>query len=129
MATLHGKNATVYLGTGGVAQVLTEAAEWTINVDYNTEPDSAFGDTWETKIRGILRWGGSLAGNLDTAQASVFSASTATGSVVLYLYPDRSTATRYYYGSIWPKLSVSVPLTGVAKFSGSFEGDGQLAQN
>lgn len=124
-----GKNAIVYLGTGGVATTLTEAGEWTLDVDFDEEEDTAFGDTWETQLKGILRASGTLAGNLDTAQANVFAAATATISVTLYLYPDRATTARYYYGNIWPKLSVNVPKGGVAKFSGSFKVDGQLAQN
>ena len=75
-----------------------------------------------------MRFSGSMAGNMDTAQSLAFDASTATGSVRFYLYPDRATVARFYSGLIFPKLSVSVPLTGKASFSGNFEGDGTLAQ-
>lgn len=124
-----GRNAIVYLGTGGAATTLTEAAEWTIDVDFDLSDDTAFGDSWKTNLKGMMGWSGSMAGNFDTAQANVFTAATATSTVNLYLYPDRSTTGRYYYGTIWPKLSVTVNKDGTAKFSGSFTGDGQLAQN
>ena len=43
------------------------------------------------------------------------------------MYPDRATATNYYYGSIWPKLSVALPI-GLAKATVAFQGEGQLAK-
>lgn len=76
-----------------------------------------------------MRWTGSLNGNLDTAASTVFDAFSASSSRKVYLYPDRSSTARYYYGTCFPKLSVDVTLTGVAKFSGALEGDGQIALN
>lgn len=130
MATLHGRNAVVYLqGSGSDAIVLTEAAEWHISLDSELADDGAFGDTWLTQVKGRMSWNGSLNGNLDTAQSLVFDAATASSSRKIYLYPDRSSTGRYYYGTCYPKLTVDVTLTGVAKFSGSIEGDGQIALN
>lgn len=115
-------------GSGAAAIQITEAAEWTLEVDFDTVPDPAFGDTWETKLKGLLRFSGSLAGNFDTAQSgnAVWEAVIATTSRKLYLYPDASTTGRYYYGNIWPKLSVDMSVTSKGSFSGAFEGDGQL---
>ena len=132
MATLHFKNATVYLqGSGTAAVALAEAADVTLDVDFDTDPDPAFGDTWETRLKGLLRFGGSMGGNFDTAQAgnALWEGSIATAARAFYMYPDRATATRYYYGNIWPKLSVTGSIGGRGTFSGSFEGDGQLAIN
>lgn len=89
--------------------------------------DSAFGDTWKTSLKGLMQFKGSMKGNMDTAQSIPFDAATTTGSVRWYLYPDRATAARFYSGLIFPKLSVTVPLSGRATFSGSFTGDGALA--
>ena len=112
----------------GAAVALTEAADWSLSIDYDEDPDPAFGDTWETKLKGLIKASGSLAGNVDTAQSLAFDAATAIGSVRMYLYPDRATTARYYAGLIFPKLSVTVPLTGKATFSGGFSVDGQLSQ-
>lgn len=130
MATLHGKNAIVYLGAtpSGAAVALTEAAEWKIDIDFDEDPDPAFGDTWETRLKGLLRFSGSMSGNMDTAQSLAFDAATTTGSVKWYLYPDRATVARFYSGLIFPKLSVNVPISGKATFSGGFTGDGAITQ-
>lgn len=130
MATLHGRNAIVELqGSGSDAVVLTEAAEWQIQLDMELADDGAFGDTWVSQLKGRMKWSGSLGGNLDTAASTVFDAFSASSSRKLYLYPDRSVTGRYYYGTCFPKLSVNVALNAVTKFSGAIEGDGQIALN
>ena len=131
MATLHGKNAVVYLqGSGSAAVVIAESAEFNIDGDVDLEPDPAFGDTWETLLKGLMRFSGTISGNYDTAQAgnAVWQAFVATTSRKMYLYPDRSTTTQYYYGNVYPKLGVGVPI-GRATFSLNISGDGQLAIN
>jgi hypothetical protein len=127
LATIHTKDAIVYLqGSGAAAVPLTEAAEVSIDIDYDTEPDTAFGDTWETRLKGINRWSGTISGNYDNAQALLFEAIGQDAARALYVYADRDVSSLYYYGTIWPRVSPSLPF-GVAKFTASFEGDGQLA--
>ena len=128
MATLHGKNATIYLGSGGVAIPLSEAAEWTLDVDFDTVDDGAFGDTAVTLLKGRLKESGSLAGNYDDASTLAWDAATYDGSVNMYIYPTRAVTTNYYYGSVYPKLSLSGSLTDKVKFSGSFEVNGAISK-
>lgn len=125
---IHGLGAIVYLAPGtGAAVEITEAGEFTIDVDYDTAALFAFGETWETVLKGISRWSGTMSGNYDEAQITAWSAAIGTAASAWYLYPAKATATNYYYGSIWPKLSVTVPSTGGATFSCSFQGDGALS--
>ncbi len=129
MSTIHTKNAIVYLqGSGSDAVILTEAADVSIDIDYDLEADAALGDTWKTNLKGLLGWSGSVAGNFDTAQSLLFDAIGQTSARKMYVYPDRATTGRYYYGTVWPKLGVSLPI-GVGKFTAGFTGDGQLAVN
>jgi hypothetical protein len=131
MATIHGKNAVVYLqGSGSDAIVLTEANEWQISIDSNTVEDNAFGDSWVTMLKGLLKASGSINGNYDTAQSgnSLWEAVVASTARKLYLYPDRATVTNYYYGTVYPKLSATMPI-GKGTFSMSFDVNGQLALN
>ena len=128
MATYHGKNAAVYLaGASGAAVLITEAAEWSLDVDHDLEPDSSFGDIWETKLGGLFRWSGGVNGNFDTATAGVtlFDSAIAATSRALYLYPDRAVTANYYYGNVWPKLGIGMPM-GRGTFALTFDGDGQL---
>ena len=129
-ATLHGRGSVVYMSDGtNAAEKITEAAEWSIDVDFDEEPDPAVGDTWETRLKGLFRWSGALSGNFDDAQDTLWKAATATTTAKFYLYPDSAQTGRYYYGNIWPKLSVDGSVTSKENFSVTFEGSGQLAKN
>ena len=129
MATIHGKNAHVYLqGSGSDAVPIVEAGEFSLDIDFGLEMDAAFGDTWETNVKGLLKYTGAINGNFDTAQTTLFDALTATSARKMYVYPDRASTGRYYYGTVWPKLSTTVPM-GLAKFAVAVTGDGQLALN
>lgn len=129
MSTLHGKDSILYMNGGsGDATQITEAAEWTIDVDFDTDPDPALGDSWETRLRGLARYSGTFTGNFDDAQDQLWDAAVATTTSKFYIYPASGTNTRYYYGNIWPKVSVSGGTGGKITFSVSFEGDGQLAK-
>lgn len=130
MATLHGKGGMVYLqGSGANATKVGEARSWSINIDKPLAEDTALGDTWRTQLVGILGWSGSVAGNLDTVETSPFDAATATATKKLYLYPAAGTTTAYYYGTVWPTLSVDDPIGDIIRFTLNFTGDGQLAAN
>jgi hypothetical protein len=130
VGTLHGKDSALYMSPGtGEAVVISEAAEWTIDVDFDTDPDPALQDEWETRLKGLKRFSGSFSGNFDDAQDDLWDAAIANTVSKFYLYPDQGTTTRYYYGNIWPKVSVGGSVGGKETFSVDFEGDGQLAKN
>lgn len=130
MATLHGKGSVLYMSDGTNAAVrITEAAEWTIEVDFDEDPDPALQDSWETRLKGLKRFSGSFSGNFDDAQDELWDAEMSDTAAKFYLYPSAATTTRYYYGSIWPKVSVAGGVTGKETFSVTFNGEGQLAKN
>lgn len=119
----------VYLqGSGAAATKLGEARTWSIDIDRAVDEDNALEDTWVTQTGGFLSWSITVEGNLDTAETSPFDAATATAVKNLYLYPQASVAARYYYGTIWPRLSVNAGVGGTARFTLTGTGDGQLAQ-
>lgn len=125
--TFHGKNGMFYLGSP--AEIISEAAEYSIDLDFDTDPDPALGDTWETRLKGLSRFSGAVNGNFDGDQDTLWDSAIATTAQSFYLYPDRTVTTKYYYGNIWPKLSIDGGVSGKIAFSCSFEGQGQLAKN
>ena len=131
MGSLHGKDSVVYLGAGtGVAAVqISEAAEWSIDLDYDLATDPALGDSWETALKGLSRWSGSISGNLDDAQDTLWDATVASTKSALYIYTTSGTPTKYYYGFVWPKVSVDGGVSGKENASVSFTGEGELAKN
>ena len=130
MPTIHGKNGQVYLqGAGTEAILISEAAEYSIDLDFELDPDPAMGDTWRTQNKGLAQWKGSLNGNLDTAATTVLDAFLATTPRKFYLYPDRAITANYYYGTIWPKFSIKGGTKSNVGFSGSFDGDGAFGSH
>ena len=116
-------------GSGSEAVPISEAMEVSLNVDFDEDPDPAFGDSWETRLKGLLRFSGSFGANYDTAQGgnAVWEAAVATTSRKMYLYPTSATATNYYYGNIFPKLGITGSVSSKGSTSNSFSGDGQLS--
>lgn len=130
MATFHGNSGMLYLqGSGSNATKLGEVKKWSITIDRDLSPDDAMGDTWATQLSGLLKWSMSADYNADTAETSPFDAATATATKKVYLYPVASTVTSYYYGTIWPKMSIDVDKSGTASGTLTGDGDGQLAKN
>lgn len=132
MGTIHGKNAVLYMGetAAGPAEQITEAAEFTIDTDRDLDPDPALGDEWETKLKGLKRFSGSFNGNFDDSQETVFTAAAQDDfDVPFYLYPQAAAPLRYYFGSIFPVVSISGGVGGRVTFAVTFEGNGELFTN
>lgn len=131
MARIHGRNGVVYLGSGGNAAVqLSQAAEYSIDYDKDLVDVPVLGDQWVTKVAGMFKWSGSVNGTYDTGQNLAWDAAIGSStSQAMYVYPDKTQPTRYYYGFVWPKLSVKGGVGAEVTFAMSFEGDGALAKN
>ncbi len=119
----------VYLaGSGTVALKLGAATAWDIAIDTPRADKTVLGDLWTSALLGPHSWSGSIKGLLDTTDTSPFDAATAMTSKALYFYPSSADLAKYYYGSIWPTLSISLDKGAVVNFTLNFGGDGQLAQ-
>ena len=133
MANIHGKNAMIYLGdgAGGAAALVSEQNSYSIEHDFDLADTSELGDTWKTAVKGLMGWSGSFEGNFDTASNALFNAATGASLSNFYLYPNRSSATQYYYGTCWVKLGSVIEggTTDKAKSSVEVTGDGALSKN
>jgi hypothetical protein len=132
MATIHGKRGRVLIqGPGAEAEQLSEAADWSIDMDATLDEDPALGDDWTTAVKGLKNWSGSLTGNYDTTSNLAFDAfSNSDTPRKIYIYPDfTNRPTAYYYGSCWPRVSVSGGVSSKVTFSGDITGDGPVSKN
>lgn len=128
MAALHFRNALVYLGgSTGVAVAVTESAEISLDVGVDTVASPRLTQTWEPKLKGLMRFSGSITGNFDNAQTTLWDAATYSLHEPLYIYPDAGTLTNYYYGFVWPKLGVAGGVSTKGTTTAAFDGDGQLS--
>jgi hypothetical protein len=133
MANIHGKDAIIYLGDGasGEAIAISEQNTYSIEHDFDLADTTELGDSWSSAVKGIMKWTGRVDGNFATDSNQLWSAATGASASKFYLYPTRSSATRYYYGTVWVKLGTVVAggTTDKAKSSISLIGEGTLSKN
>jgi hypothetical protein len=130
VAVIHGKDGVFYLqGSGAEAVPLSNRSSWSIDIASPKAMAAHQGDEWQAAARGALGFSGAVAGSLDAASDILWQAGIATSGRKAYFYPDKGTSARYYYGTIWPDLSVSSDAGAIETYAGAFTGSGQLAQN
>lgn len=131
MATLHFRNARIYLASTSAAAAvpITEAHSFSFgDIGADLEEDPAFGDSWKTHLAGLMSWSVDFEANWDTAQTTVFDAATQLlGPVRWYGYPDQASASRFYSGLVWVKFSGGGDVASKGNISASLTGDGALA--
>lgn len=130
---IHGSNALIYLAasSSGAAVPLLEQSDYSIELDHELASVLSLGQTWDESVMGALKWKGSASGNFDPTSATLWNAATARAKVRMYVYPDVTSATRYYYGMVFVKLDRALAGGVSAKASSgfSFTGSGALSIN
>jgi hypothetical protein len=101
MATAASTNAQLYLGVTN-ASPISETFDLSIEVTTDTAEDTAHGDTWRTFIPTLSSFEISIGAHLDFAASGgqLIAWVIARTTLKFYLYPDRNTATVYWYGTI-----------------------------
>ena len=130
---IHGINAIIYLGASGAgaAAPLMEQSDYSIELDQDLASVLSLGNTWDEQVAGALKWKGSASGSFDPTSATLFNATTARAKVRMYVYPDVSAPTRYYYGMVFVKLDKALAggVSSKASSGFSFTGSGALSIN
>lgn len=132
MASIHGKNAVLYLGAAGAAAInVGEQLDWSLDFDMQTVDVTPLNNTWKSFVKGLQGYTGAFGGNFDTANTQLWLASTSTVAEKFYLYPDAGSPARYYYGTAWVQLGKIVAGSTTTKASNSIKitGSGALSFN
>lgn len=132
VSTIHGNKGMVYLAGSGAAAVLLSARSWKFTMDTDLIETSTFGEAWKTWTPMPMKWEGTVEGNFDkndstpwdAVQTTLFGASQNPSAIILY--PDRTDTSHCYIGSIWPRLSVTVDMKNVSRYTLDFTGEGYL---
>ena len=114
-----GHNALVYVSGTEVV-----GTAWSLDITSETVELRKFGDTWVTRCKTFSDWAGSIDA-LDDVKV-LTDAATATTSVAVLLYHDRSTATEYFSGNAFFGASAGASVDGPATAGASFVGDDTL---
>lgn len=127
MATVSGRGGMLYVAPGtGAAVKVGSARSWKITIDRTVDEDNAFGDTWVHSVSIIRKFSGSVAGNMDTVDNTVFSAAISDTESNFYLYPIATAPTSYYYGSGFFKFDMEESLDKVVRYTADFDGQGAV---
>ena len=132
MANIHGKDALVYISDGtNQAEAVSEQNSYSIESDFETADTTELGDSWKTAVKGLGSWSARVEGNFDTGNKLLWTAHVGTALSKFYLYPERGTLTRYYYGTCWVKLGTVIGGGVTAKSTTSVQlvGDGTLSRD
>ena len=126
MAVASGIDGKVQIGSDTILSI----TEWSLDIKQSVQDVTAFGDTWEQKIKGLLGASGSLEGICDTGDTTgqflLFNTTMLTTvTVTLKLYV---TSTKYYTATAYiDGIKIGNKVDGVAEVEFSFVVDGSIS--
>jgi hypothetical protein len=104
----HGKRGRVYLGIASdtaTAEPLPFIAKWAIRFPTDRADATAMGDTHKIYVNGMPDCTGMFSGWLDDATNQTYTAAIDGLARKFYLYPDLSSNTKYFFGTIVPDFT------------------------
>jgi hypothetical protein len=131
MARLHGRRGRIYLGVASdsaEASPIPFFSSWTVNWNTEKAEVTAFGDENKIYVAGLPDAGGSFAGFYDDATMQTYTAATDGLARKFYLYPDATTNTKYFFGTILPDFSVDGSVSDAVKVSVSWQPASTIAR-
>lgn len=111
MATLHGRNARIYIGLAeGNAAPVTKVSSWGVTTGVDFQEDTAQGDNVRTYVPGLSDFSGNVTYFLqdtDASQDMLIDAALAGTKLKYYAYPGlgAGVANRYWYGEVYASLT------------------------
>lgn len=123
MGRIHGRRGRIYLGIADDAATATPLpfmASWSINFSTDKVDVTAFEDSNKVYVAGLPDASGDFSGFFDDASAQTYTAATDGLPRKFYLYPNRSVATTYFFGTILPDMSVNASVSGAVEVSSSW---------
>lgn len=130
MARLAGRNGRVLLAltSGGVAQSVAFQASWSLNFVTNKIDVTAFGDTTKVYVAGLSDAQGQFAGFYDDATVQTYTAATDGVARAFYLYPNFNNTAQYFWGTVFPDMTIDSTVDGAITVSASFSAATPLAK-
>lgn len=131
MGRIHGRRGRIYLGIASdsaTAEPLPFIATWQINHSSDKADVTAMGDSNKTYVAGLADASGSFSGFLDTATAQTYTAAIDGLARKFYLYPDLSTNTLYWFGTILVDMTVDGGVASSVNISSNWNAASTIAK-
>lgn len=103
-------------------------ADWSINQVTDKSEVTAMGDSNKVYVSGLPDASGEFSGFYDDATAQTYTAATDGQARRFYLYPNLSTATQYWFGTILPDFSVNGGVSGAVQVKSSWNAASTIAK-
>lgn len=122
MARIAGRNGRIYMAltSGGTAEPVAYQADWSIDFGNNKIDVTAMGDTAQVFLAGLRNQSGAFSGFYDDASAQTYTAATDGVARKFYLYPNLSTPTQYFWGTIVVDMNVDATVDGPVKVAANW---------
>lgn len=104
MARIHGRRGRVYMDLTGVgsAEPVAFLTKWSISFATDKAEVTAFGDGNKVYVAGLPDASGDFEGWYDDTTVQTYTAATDGVARKFYLYPNNSTTTQYFFGTMLP---------------------------
>jgi hypothetical protein len=123
MSRISGRKGRIYLGIASdtaTAEPLPFMASWSISFESEKIDVTAFGDENKTYVAGLPDAAGEFSGWYDDATAQTYTAAVDGLARKFYLYPSTLATGQYFFGTIFPDLSVNAEVNGAVEVSASW---------
>lgn len=122
MARIAGRNAALYINltSGGTAEPVAFLSKYSINFSADRFEVTAFGDTGKAYVAGLPDAQGDYTGWYDNATVQTYTAAVDGVARKSYLYPDRTNAAQYWWGTAFWDMSIDIDVGGAITLSGTF---------
>lgn len=123
MSALAGRGGRLYmaLASGGVAESVALLNTFSIDASSDRHEVTAFGDANKIYVAGMPDASGSLSGFYDDATVQTYTAATDGVARKFYMYPERTTQTKYWFGTAFFDFSSEFSVDGAATMSGTWQ--------
>jgi hypothetical protein len=123
MSRFAGRNGRVYLGiasAAATAEPLPFVAAWSLNFPIEKIPVTAMGDSRNVYLGGLADQSGDFSGFMDDATAQTYTAAIDGAARKFYLYPDTTSTSKYFWGTIIVDASFNANVSGAVEMSASW---------
>lgn len=130
MSRIAGRNAAIYVGvtTSAAASPLTYQNTWSMSFEVEKIDVTTFGETTKAYVAGIADASGEFAGFYDDASNQTLTAALDGLARKFYLYPNTNLATQYFFGTIFPDMSINAAVAGAAEVSSTWAAASPIAK-
>jgi len=130
MARIAGRNGSLYMNltSGGTAEPVAFLNHWALNFNTDTTEVTAFGDVSKVYVSGLPDFKGTYSGFYDNATVQTYTAAVDGVGRKFYLYPDRTLATQYWFGTAIFDMSIDGTVDGAVSISGNMSASSTAAK-